>query len=148
MLVYYDGNHHNLRKQVRQGLARVLVDNLLFGDDLGEFAGNQALLDLPQWLTDGYISYAAENWSPALDDRLKSALLSGKYRNFYQFAFKEPELAGHAFWKFVADNYRKDNVTYFLYLSRIYKSLNAASMKVSNVLSTSADLYATVTYFV
>lgn len=31
-------------------------------DDLGEFAANQALLDLPKWLTDGYIEYAAENW--------------------------------------------------------------------------------------
>jgi hypothetical protein len=131
VLVYYDGNHNNLRRQVRQGIARVLVENLLFGDDLGEFAGNQALLDLPKWLTDGYIAYAAENWSPALDDRLKSALLSGNYRNFYQFAFKEPELAGHAFWHFIANNYRRDNVTYFLYLSRIYKSLNSASLKVT-----------------
>jgi hypothetical protein len=131
VLVYYDGNHNNLRRQVRQGIARVLVENLLFGDDLGEFAGNQALLDLPKWLTDGYIAYAAENWSPALDDKLKSSLLSGNYRNFYQFAFKEPELAGHAFWNFIANNYRKDNVTYFLYLSRIYKSLNSASLKVT-----------------
>lgn len=131
MIVYYDANHHNLRKQVRQGIARILVDNLLFGDDLGEFAGNQALLDLPVWLTDGYVAYAAENWSPALDDKLKSSLLSGKYRTFYQFAFKEPELAGHAFWHFIAQNYRRDNVTYFLYLSRIYKSLNSASLKVT-----------------
>src|SRR5258707_5083564 len=36
--------------QVRQGIARILVENILFGDDLGEFAANQALLDLPQWL--------------------------------------------------------------------------------------------------
>jgi hypothetical protein len=131
LVIHYTANHNELRRQVREGIARVLVDNLLFGDDLGEFAGNQALLDLPKWLTDGYVAYAAENWSPALDDKLKSALLSGRYRNFYQFAFREPELAGHAFWNFVADNYRKDNVTYFLYLSRIYKSLNAASLKVT-----------------
>ncbi|MDU0220396.1 hypothetical protein, partial [Escherichia coli] len=36
MLVYFDGNHDNLRRQIRQGLAKVLVDNQLFGDDLGE----------------------------------------------------------------------------------------------------------------
>src|SRR6187397_3543287 len=92
MLVYFDGNHENLRRQIRQGLARVLVENVLFGDDLGEFAANQALLDLPKWLTDGYIEYAAENWSPALDDDLRSAMLSGKYSNFYQFAFDKPLL--------------------------------------------------------
>ena len=131
MVVYYDGNHAHLRRQVREGLAGVLVDNLLFGDDLGEFAGNQALLDLPKWLTDGYVAYAAEAWNTELDDQLKSAMLSGRYKNFYQLAFREPELAGHAFWRFVANNYRRDNVTYFLYLSRIYKSLNAASLKVT-----------------
>ncbi len=131
VVVYNDGNLNNLRRQIREGIAKVLVDNLLFGDDLGEFAGNQALLDLPKWLTDGYVAYAAENWSPALDDQLKSSLLSGKYKNFYQFAFREPRLAGHAFWRFIADNYRRDNVTYFLYLSRIYKSLNSASQRVT-----------------
>lgn len=130
-IIYYNGNLNDLRRQVREGIAQVLLENLLFGDDLGEFAGNQALLDLPKWLTDGYVAYAAENWSPALDDRLKSALLSGNYKTFYQFAFKEQRLAGHAFWNYVANRYRKDNVTYFLYLSRIYKSTNAASLKVT-----------------
>jgi hypothetical protein len=133
LIVYYDGNLNNLARQVREGIAKILVDNLLFGDDLGEFAGNQALLDLPKWLTDGYIAYAAENWSPALDDKLKSALLSGNYRNFYQFAFKEPDLAGHAFWHFMEETYRKDNTTYFLYLARIYKSTNSASQRIAKM---------------
>ena len=131
MIVYYDGNLQNLQRQIKQGIAQILVENLLFGDDLGEFASNQTLLDLPKWLTEGYIAYAGENWSATLDDKLKSALLSDKYKTFYQFAFKEPGLAGHAFWKFVAEKYKKDNVTYFLYLSRIYKSLNSASLKVT-----------------
>ncbi len=131
MLVYFDGNHDNLRRQIRQGIAKVLVDNILFGDDLGEFAANQALLDLPQWLVDGYVSYAAENWSPTLDDDLRSVLLGGKYNNFYQFAFDKPLLAGHSFWKYIADKYGKSKVTYFLYLSRIYRNLNNASNKVA-----------------
>ncbi len=81
MLVYFDADRNNLRRQIRQGIAQVLVQNLLFGDDLGEMAANQALLDLPRWLTDGYIAYAGETWSTALDDQLKSALLSGRYNN-------------------------------------------------------------------
>jgi hypothetical protein len=88
MVVYFDGNHENLRRQIRQGIAKILVDNILFGDDLGEFAANQALLDLPKWLTDGYIAYAAEDWSTSMDDELRGAMLSGDYNNFYDFAFK------------------------------------------------------------
>ncbi len=131
MLVYFDGNHDNLRRQIRQGLAQVLVENQLFGDDLGEFAANQALLDLPKWLTDGYIEYAGENWSPKLDDDLRSIMLTGKYTNFYQFAFEKPNLAGHSFWKYIADKYGKNKVTYFFYLSRIYRNLNSASQKIT-----------------
>lgn len=131
MIVYYTGDHANLRRQVRSGIARILLDNVLFGDDLGEFAANQALLDLPKWLTDGYVDYAAENWSTDLDDQLKSAILSGKYRNFYQFAFDQPLLAGHAFWYYVAERYKKENVTYFLYLARVYRNLNSASNRIA-----------------
>ena len=70
MIVYFDGNHSHLRNQLRQGISRILLENILFGDDLGEFAVNKALLDLPKWLTDGYIDYVAEDWNTELDDRL------------------------------------------------------------------------------
>ncbi len=131
MVVFFNGDHNDLRRQVREGIARILTENVLFGDDLGEFAGNQAILDLPQWLTDGYIAYAGENWSSTLDDDLKNEIHSGKYRKFYQFAFEKPLLAGHAFWYFIEEKYKKENVTYLLYLARVYKNLNRASLQVA-----------------
>ncbi|MBD0377253.1 MAG: hypothetical protein ICV51_16695, partial [Flavisolibacter sp.] len=131
MLVYFDADRNNLRRQVRQGIAQVLVQNMLYGDDLGEMAANQALLDLPRWLTDGYIAYAGETWSTALDDQLKSALLSGRYNNFYQFAYEKPLLAGHAFWYYMGNKYGKGKTTYMLYLARIYRNLNSASQRIA-----------------
>jgi hypothetical protein len=131
MVVYFDANKNNLRRQVRTGIAQVLVQNLLFGDDLGEFAANQALLDLPRWLTDGYIDYVAEPWNTELDDQLKSALMSGNYNNFYQFAFDKPLLAGHAFWYYIGNKYGQSKTTYLLYLARIYRNLNNATQKIA-----------------
>ncbi|MDB5209769.1 MAG: D-alanyl-D-alanine carboxypeptidase, partial [Sediminibacterium sp.] len=130
LVVYYDGNHDHLKRQIREGIAKVLTDNLLFGDDIGEFASNQALLDLPKWLVDGYVAYAAQPWSTEKDDELKSAILGGRYNNFYQFAFEKPLLAGHAFWYYIGEKYRKENITYLLYLARIYKNLNNACLRV------------------
>ena len=130
LVVYFDGNHDHLKLQVKQGIAKVLTDNLLFGDDIGEFASNQALLDLPKWLVDGYVAYAAEPWSTEKDDELKSAILGGRYNSFYQFAFEKPLLAGHAFWFYIGEKYRKENITYLLYLARIYKNLNNACLRV------------------
>ncbi|MGG9971254.1 hypothetical protein ACQ33O_05600 [Ferruginibacter sp. SUN002] len=130
MVVYFNGDHEDLRKQIKEGIAKVLTENVLFGDDFGEIAGNQALLDLPQWLTDGYIAFTGNNWSTALDDELKSEILSGNYKNFYDFAFEKPLLAGHSFWYFIQEKYKKENVTYLLYLARIYKNLNKACEQV------------------
>jgi hypothetical protein len=62
---------------------------------------------------------------------LKSALLSGEYRNFYQFAYRQPLLAGHAFWNYIANTYKKENVTYFLYLARVYRNVNTASQRIA-----------------
>jgi hypothetical protein len=131
MIVYYNSNHADLRRQIREGIAKVLTENLLFGEDLGEVAGNQALLDLPQWLIDGYVAYVGQNWSTQLDDDLKSEILSGNYKNFYQFAFDKPLLAGHAFWYYIEEKYKKENTTYLLYLARVYKNLNRASQQVT-----------------
>lgn len=132
MVIYYNGDHNDLRRQIREGIAKVLVEAMLFGDDLGEFAQNQALLDLPKWMTDGYIAYAAENWSTKMDNDLKSAMIGGyDYKNFYQFAYEQPQLAGHAFWYYIEEKYKKENVTYLLYLSRIYKNVNRATNTIA-----------------
>ncbi|HEX6180001.1 MAG TPA: hypothetical protein VFZ47_02080, partial [Chitinophagaceae bacterium] len=53
------------------------------------------------------------------------------YKNFYQFAFEKPNLAGHSFWYYVAEKYKKENVTYFLYLARVYRNLNSASNRIA-----------------
>lgn len=130
IVIYFDGNKNTLRRNIREGIAKILTDNILFGDDIGEFASNQALLDLPQWLTDGYVKYIAENWSTKMDEDLRNAILSGEYNNFYQFAFEKPTLAGHSFWYYIAEKYKPENVTYFLYLARLYKNLNSASERI------------------
>jgi hypothetical protein len=130
LVIYYTSDHNELRRQIREGIARVLVSLLLFGDDIGEFAGNQTLLDLPKWLTDGFISYAGQNWSTAQDDALKNALLTNDYKNFYQFAFLQPDLAGQSFWYYIEERYGKDKVNYLFYLARLYKNLNHACMEM------------------
>jgi hypothetical protein len=133
MVVYFDANHANLKKQVRQGIAQIITQNILFGEDIGEVAGNQALLDLPTWLTDGYIAYIGENWSADLDDDLKSELLSGNHNKFSSLSYARPLLAGHAFWYFIEEKYKKENVTYFFYLARQYKNLTKASQQITNL---------------
>ena len=133
MVVYFNANHYDLRRQIRQGISNVLTQNILFGEDFGEVASNQTIMDLPTWLVDGYVSYLGENWSTALDDDLRSEILSSSYNRFSNFAFYRPELAGHAFWYFIEEKYKKENVTYLFYLMRTYKNLDRATRQVTKL---------------
>ncbi|WP_223151421.1 hypothetical protein [Chitinophaga varians] len=132
MIVYFDGNHENLHRQIRQGIARILLETLLFGEDIGEFAGNAALIDFPKWFTDGFIAYAAEPWNAKLDEELKSVLLSGKYSSFNSLAYDKPLLAGQAFWYYVESKYGKDAVPYLMYITRINRGLKKGFEQVLN----------------
>jgi hypothetical protein len=132
MILYFDGDHNALRRQIREGIANVILQNLVFGDDVSDFAGNAVLLNLPQWFTDGFVSYVAENWSADLDNRLKQAIMSGRYESFNDLALQDPTLAGHAFWYYIENRYSKDKVSYLLYISRIDRSLKKACMQVLN----------------
>ncbi|WP_436491451.1 hypothetical protein [Chitinophaga sp. ARDCPP14] len=132
MIVYFDGNHENLRRQIRQGIARIMLETLLFGEDIGEFAGNAALIDFPKWFTDGFIGYAAENWTARQDEELKLIIMSGKYSNFNSLAYDHPLLAGQAFWYYVESKYGKDAVPYLMYITRINRGLKKGFEQVLN----------------
>lgn len=130
MIIYYNGDHNKLRVQIRQGIANVMIQNMLFGNDVGEFAGNAALLNLPKWYTDGYVAYVAQNWNVDLDNELKQLLRTGRYQTFNQLALDYPTLAGHAFWFYIENIYGSDAPSYLLYISRIDRSLKRASEQV------------------
>ena len=76
------------------------------------FASNQALLDLPQWLTDGYALSILPRIEHRKDNDLKNALLSGDYNNFTSLLLKNHPRR-HAFWYYIAVKYKPENVTYF-----------------------------------
>lgn len=130
MIVYFDGDHDKLKRQIREGIANVIIQNMLFGNSVGEFAGNAVLLNLPAWYTDGFVAYIAENWNVNQDNELKQLLRTGRYQTFNQLANEHPTLAGHAFWFYIANVYGTDAPSYLLYISRIDRSMKRAFQQV------------------
>ena len=125
LLVHFDGNHQNLHKNLREGIARAVLNRMLFGSNLQEIVQNSVLLELPDWFTEGLIAHAVEEWSTEKDDQLREALLSGRYANFLELAEEHPQLAGQSLFHYIARNYGKATVSNLLYLSRINHSIEA-----------------------
>jgi hypothetical protein len=122
VFVHFDGDHPKLRRQIREGVASILMNNMLFGSTLQEMIQNALQLNLPPWYKNGLISYCAEPWSTTLDDQFKAILTSGRYKNFNAISRDHPRLAGHAFWYFLGIRYGRSTISNVLYLTRINRS--------------------------
>lgn len=131
VFVYFDGNHNNLRRDIREGIAAVFLDAMLFGSNLQEIVQNAVLLNLPQWFKDGLISYVGAEWNTEQDNLLRDLLSDEKYQNsFSKLAEDYPKLAGHAMWYFIGQNYGKSTVANLLYLTRINRSIESGFLYV------------------
>lgn len=124
VFIYFDGNHQHLRAQIREGIAGVLVNSMLYGANLQEIVSNAVLLNLPGWYTSGLTAYCGEEWGPEQDDRLRNLLLTRKYKNFDKLAKEHPRFAGHAFWHYISTHFGQGTVSNLLYLTRINRSVD------------------------
>ncbi|MBP9875045.1 MAG: hypothetical protein KBC60_13460, partial [Haliscomenobacter sp.] len=110
IFVYFDGDHSKLRKQIREGIASVYLNTMLFGANIQEVVQNAVMLNLPMWFKDGLVAYAAEPWSTENDNALRDAMASKKYKGFVRLAEDNPRLAGHALWYYIAENFGRTAV--------------------------------------
>lgn len=130
MFVYFNGDHTHLRRQIREGIASVYLNAMLFGSNLQEIVQNAVMMNLPLWFKDGLIGYVGENWNTDLDNQLRDVLLSGKYNGFDEIAEAYPKLAGQALWYFIGENYGVSTVSNLLYLTRINRSIDSGFLYV------------------
>tara|TARA_R110000737_G_scaffold353209_1_gene403145 strand:- start:1735 stop:4149 length:2415 start_codon:yes stop_codon:yes gene_type:complete len=144
MFVYFDGNHNNLKTQIREGIASVYLSAMLFGDNFQEIVQNAVLLDLPEWYKEGIISYCGVYWDHLRDDELRDILYKNeKYKDFKKLAEDYPRIAGHSMWFYLDQNYGKSSISNLLYLTRITRNLNNALLYVfSNDISAISEEWA------
>jgi len=127
---FFDGNHQHLRAQIREGMAGVMINSMLFGSNLQEIVQNAVLLNLPGWYVNGLSAYCGQEWSTELDNQLRDLLATNRYKNFDKLAKTYPRLAGHAFWNYISLHFGRGTVSNLLYLTRINRSMDAGFLYV------------------
>lgn len=133
MFVYFDGDHSHLRTQIREGIARVYLNAILFGSSIQEIVQNAVLLKLPKWYKEGVIKYAASTWDYEVDDELRDLLYQDEDNyDFQHLADYHPEIAGHSMWYYIDQNYGRISISNLLYLTRISSNLNNSFEYVLN----------------
>ncbi len=130
IFVYFNGDHQHLRKQIREGIAEVYLDAMLFGGNLQEYVQNAILFNMPVWFKEGLIAYIGEEWNSDADDRLRTLLQQEKIKTFDDVVKKDPELAGHAFWYYLSRQFGPSSVANILYIARIYRDVEEGMLYV------------------
>ncbi len=124
IFVFFDGDHRHLRAQIREGIAGVLLNSMLYGANLQEIVSNAVLLNLPTWYTSGLTAYCGEEWGAEQDNQLRDLLQTGRYKTFDKLAREHPRFAGRAFWHYISTHFGRSTVSNLLYLTRINRSVD------------------------
>ena len=135
VFLYFNGDHNDLRTQLRQGIAAVYINAMLHGNNLQEIVQNAVLLNLGDWFQEGLISYVGEEWSPEMENRLNDYFTNPKNKkaDFKHLAKIDPQLAGHSMWFFMANTYGRATISNILYLTRIQRSLESGLIYVLGI---------------
>ncbi len=123
--IYYEGNHKDLEKQIRAGLAEVLFNQMLYGGNWKDILKNAALLNLPEWYTKGLFSYMACNWDAQIDNIIKDKILNNKFRNINRLSGKDAEYAGQAVWNYISEVYGAAVIPNIIYMTKISHNIES-----------------------
>jgi WD40 repeat protein len=130
VFLYYEGDLKLFDIQIRAAITRVLLNEMLFGNALRENVTNSTLINIPDWYSEGLISYLSNRWDFQIENRVKDGIMSGKYEKFNRLTGDDAKYAGHSFWKFIADTYGESVIPSIIYLTRINKSPKTGFLNV------------------
>jgi hypothetical protein len=130
IFIYFNGNHGDFERQIKSGIALVIMNELLFGGSIQDRLQNAALLNLPDWFLFGITNHISGSWSSEEDNRLKDLIVSGKIKKFNRFVQQDNRLAGMSFWRFITDKYGAEVVSNMLYITRLTRNYETALIYV------------------
>jgi WD40 repeat protein len=130
VFLYFTGDHEALHKQMRAGIAKILIDQMMYGGDVKERIQNSALLTLPDWYLSGLISYIADHWNTNIDNRVRDGIVTKRYYKFNHLTGDDALYAGHSIWKYIIDTYGESSVSNLLYMTRINRNVESGFLYV------------------
>jgi WD40-like Beta Propeller Repeat len=122
VFVYNEGDHRLLDRQVRSGIAQLMIDQMMYGGNWREVLRNSTLLNLPSWYTQGLVAYCAGPWDARSEARIRDGVLSDRFKRFNRLEGEDAVLAGQAVWTYVAETYGASVIPNILYMTRVSRN--------------------------
>lgn len=133
LMLYFDGDYKNYEEQLRAGLARVMLDQMMYGGSFKDVIRNNTLLNLPEWYVEGLVSYLSTDWNTEINNEVKDAVMSGRWEKFGQLTGKDARYGGHSIWKYVVESYGQSVISNILYMTRVSRNADNGFLFVLGV---------------
>lgn len=133
VFLYYEGDHRKFDRQIRAGIASVLVNQMMYGGNWKDVLKNTTLMTLPDWYIEGFVSYVSEPWSVETEGYVKDGVMNGRYDRFYRLEGLDAQYAGHAMWNYIGEVYGQAVIPNILYMTRISRNVESGFLFVLGV---------------
>ncbi|MCB0754645.1 MAG: hypothetical protein H6603_10060 [Flavobacteriales bacterium] len=133
LMLYFDGDYKNYEEQLRAGLARVMLDQMMYGGSFKDVIRNNTLLNLPEWYVEGLVSYLSTDWNTEINNEVKDAVMSGRWEKFGELTGKDARYGGHSIWKYVVESYGESVISNILYMTRVSRNADNGFLFVLGV---------------
>lgn len=133
VFVYFDGNYQNFEKQLLAGMARVLIDQTIYGGSVGRQITNSTVMSMPSWFIDGLVSYLSDDWNTEIDNQLREGIITKRYRKINHLTGDDAVYAGHAIWRYIAEKYGPQTIPNIVYLARMSRNVETGFLYVLNI---------------
>jgi len=146
IFVYFDGVHEHLDEQIKKGIAEIALNKILFGSNWKEAIKSSTMIAFPSWFKEGLLAYLKQDWNTDIDNQVKDAVSSDKFKNLNWLEGEDAELAGVALWNYVATVYGEKMIPNIVYLTRISRNvesgfLYAIGTSLNNISSNFVHFY-------
>jgi hypothetical protein len=133
VFLYFNGDHEEFSRQIKEGIAQILVNQQVYGASWTQVLKNSSLLTLPQWYHRGLTSYISDHWSPEIENSVRDGITSGKYKKFNRLSDRDAIIAGHSMWAYIVDTYGEAVIPNILYMTRVTQSVEKGFLYVLGV---------------
>ncbi|HEY9082260.1 MAG TPA: hypothetical protein VIN73_02925 [Vicingaceae bacterium] len=133
VFLYFNGNHEDFDIQIKEGIARVLINQQVYGSNWRQVIKNSTLLTLPDWYQLGLTSYISKGWDSEIENSVRDGVMSGKYKKFNRLSDKDAIVAGHSLWAYITATYGEAVIPNILYMTRVTQSVDKGFLYVLGV---------------
>lgn len=130
VFVYFEGDYVKFERNIRKGIARVLINNRLYGGTWRDVIKSSTLLNLPDWYIEGLILYTSKAVDDETENLIRDGVMSGKFEKLNRLEGREASFAGYALWRYVAEVYGENIIPNILYMSAVSRNVESGFLFV------------------